>query len=167
MEAVDTPQDTPQQRLEKAQRYHQRFDDALQARMKEIGLPKFQEVADVAGITVTTVGALRKGENYPSLRTAWGIDTAMRWQKNPSSTLALFNGGDAVPLPDKVETPEEDPYETRIRALPNLSAEKKEQIIAKMRSDRQAELERAEALDKLAQAEGPKTPNGNKGRRSA
>jgi predicted transcriptional regulator len=164
---VDTPQDTPQQRLEKAQRYAPRFDEAVRARMIEIGLPTFKDVAKAANITVETLGALRKGQNYPRSDTAWGIDGALRWQKNPSSTLALFEGGDAIPLPEKVEEPKEDPYETRIRAFSHLSAEKKEQIIAKMRSDRQAELERAEALDKLAQIEGPKPANGNQGRRSA
>lgn len=164
---MDTPPDTPQQRLEKAQRYAPRFDEAVQARMKEVGLPKLKDVAKAAGITVETLGALRKGQNYPRSDTAWGIDGALHWERNPSSTLAIFNGGDAVPLPEKTEEPKEDPYETRIRAFSHLSAEKKEQIIAKMRSDRQAELERAEALDRLAQAEGPKADNGNKGRRSA
>jgi transcriptional regulator with XRE-family HTH domain len=164
---VDTPQDTPQQRLEKAKRYAPRFDQAIRDRMIEVGLETLQEVADVAGITVETLIALRKGRNYPTDRTAWRIDTAMRWQKNPSSTLALLNGGDPIPLPEKVDKPKEDPYETRIRALSNLSLKKKNEIIAKMRSDRQAELERAEALDKLAQAEGPKPDSGNKNRRSA
>jgi transcriptional regulator with XRE-family HTH domain len=138
--------------------------------MIDIGLPTFKDVAKAAGITVETLGALRKGQNYPRSDTAWGVDGALRWERNPSSTLAIFNGGEPVALPDEpqeVEKPEEDPHEARIRALPNLSTEKKNQIIAKMRSDRQAEIERAEALDKLAQVEGPKQNNGDKGRRSA
>jgi transcriptional regulator with XRE-family HTH domain len=164
---VDTPQDTPQQRLAKAKRYHQRFDQAVRDRMVEVGLPKFSQVAEAAGITVETLGALRKGQNYPTASTAWGIDGALRWQKNPSSTLALFNGADPIALPEEVEEPKEDPYEARIRRLSNLPRAKQDEIIAKMRADRQAELERAEALDKLAQAEGPKPANGNKNRRSA
>ena len=162
--------DTPQQRAQKAQRYAPRFNDELQARMKEIGLIKFQHVADAADIRVQTLHALRNGQNYPSTSTAWGIDGALRWQRNPSSTLAIFEGGAPVALPDEsAEESQEDPFEARIRALTSLSEEKKDAIIAKMRADRDAELERAEALDKLAQAEGPKPANGNKGqgRRSA
>lgn len=150
--------DTPQ----KAQRYAERFDAALQARMREVGLTTYAAVADAAGITPQTLIALRKGQNYPSNASAWGIDGALRWQRDPSSTIAIFNGGEPVPLPDEPAAPPEDPWEARIRALPNLSAEKKEQIVAKMRADRQAEIERAEALDKLAQHEGPR-----KGRNSA
>jgi transcriptional regulator with XRE-family HTH domain len=170
MEAVDTPQDTPQQRLEKAQRYHQRFDDAVRTRMIEVGLPKLKDVARAAGITVETLGALRKGQNYPRSDTAWGIDGALRWERNPSSTLAIFNGGDPVALPDEPEkTPEEDvdPDEQKILAMPHLPADKKQAIIQRLRANRQAALEEAEALDKLAQVEGPKPANGDKGRRSA
>ena len=159
--------DTPQQKAEKAQRYAPRFNDELQARMKEIGLIKYQHVADAAGIRVQTLHALRNGHNYPSTSTAWGIDGALRWQRDPSSTLAIFEGGDPVALPEPAEEPQEDPFEARVERLPNLSREKKDEIIAKMRSDRDAEWDRAVALDKLAQAEGPKPANGNKGRRSA
>lgn len=148
--------DTPQEKLERARQNAPRFDEAVRARMVDLGITTFQDLADLADITVTTLSALRKGQNYPHPRTAWKIDGALRWQRNPSSTIAIFKGRDPVALPDKREKPKEDPYEARIRALPSLSQEKKNAIIAKMRADRQAEIERAEALDKLAQAEGPK-----------
>jgi hypothetical protein len=165
---VDTPPDTPQQRLEKAQRYAPRFDEAVRARMIEIDLPVFKDVAKAAGITVETLGALRKGQNYPRSDTAWGIDGALRWQRNPSSTMALFNGGEAVPLPDApAYVPPVDPAEQKISSMRHLSDERKQQIIERMRANRQAALEEAAALDKLAQVEGPKPANGDKGRRSA
>lgn len=138
--------------------------------MIEVGLPTFKDVADVADITVETLIALRKGRNYPYPRTAWKIDTALRWQTGPSSTLALFNGGDAVALPDKPEEKPEkevDPVEQRILAMPHLPADKKQAIIRRYRANAKAALEEAKALDKLAQIEGPKPANGNKGRRSA
>lgn len=151
--------DTPQQKLELAKRYAPRFDQALRDRMAEVGIETFQDVADIANITVQTLGALRKGQNYPSDRTAWRLDGALRWRKRPSGTLALFNGGEPVPLADKPEKAEKfvDPIEQRIRSLPNLSEDVMNAILRKLHADRKAALEQAEAFDKLAQSEEPQS----------
>lgn len=144
---------TPQ---ENARQNAQRFDELLRARMAEVDLPTFQDVADVADITVETLGVLRRGGNKsgkPSLKVAMRIDKAMRWRAAPSSTLAIFEGGDPDPLPlapPRAEVKKYvDPLEERIKALSHLPQAKKDAIIRRMRADRKAALEEAEALDEL------------------
>lgn len=78
-------------------RYATRLDEYMDRRRLELN-KTWQEVADDAGVTVTTVNAIRKGDNRPTAKTARGIDKALHWQATPSSTLAVFHGGKPVPL---------------------------------------------------------------------
>jgi transcriptional regulator with XRE-family HTH domain len=127
-----------------------RFDDALQARMRELK-KSYAQVAREAGITVTALTAWRKGRNRPSARLAAALDSVLWWRQDPSSTLSLFDGGDAVPLAIG-GTP--DPDELRIKAMRYISDEKKEQLIQQLRAAKSAVIEGAEALDKLGETLG-------------
>ena len=56
---------------------------------------KWFQVAERAGITVTTLTALRKGQNVPTEDTKRGIEDALLWA--PGSVDAILAGGDPTP----------------------------------------------------------------------
>lgn len=103
-------------------------------------------LATTAGIRYETLRALRNGENEPSPKTIRGLERALKWQTG--SIKAILAGGDPTPLPEF-----QDPYESRIARLENISDEVKLAIIQRMRANREAAVAEAEAYDKLAQVE--------------
>lgn len=123
-----------------------RLADLMDHRRRELG-KSWATVTLEADITTTTLGALRKGQNYPSAKTLRGIDRAMEWEWNPSSTLAVLNGGDPVPLHGgSIHASEVAAVIAEIEALPNLSDEQKNVLISTLRATVQATLEQGRRL---------------------
>lgn len=80
---------------------HERLDRLMNDR--RLQLPKTEgktvkwfQVAERAGITVTTLTALRKGQNEATEDTKRGVESALSWQ--PGSIDAILDGGEPTPL---------------------------------------------------------------------
>lgn len=74
------PEETPPQRLNRL----------MAIRRVELGL-RWGTVAELADIKVSTLGAIRRGDNPPSVLSARGLDIAL--QLEPGNILRILDGG--------------------------------------------------------------------------
>lgn len=70
---------------------HERLDRYINERRLELRL-KLNQVADLAGISVPTLTALRKGTNIPTEDTKHGVERALQW--TPGSIDRILAGGE-------------------------------------------------------------------------
>jgi transcriptional regulator with XRE-family HTH domain len=122
----------------------QRLDEILNQRRIELG-KSWADVVRDAGITTTSLADLRKGRTNPSPKTLRGMDRAMEWQWNPSSTLAILNGGDPMPL-QTGPSDEVGAVIAEIEADENLSREQKDLLVGPLRATARAIREQARLL---------------------
>jgi transcriptional regulator with XRE-family HTH domain len=80
--------------MEKPHERLDRFMNDRRLQLPKIGgkTVKWFQVAERAGITVTTLTALRKGQNVPTEDTKRGVEHALAWE--PGSVDAILDGGD-------------------------------------------------------------------------
>jgi len=71
---------------------HERLDRYINERRLELGPIRLQEVARLAGISVPTLTALRKGTNVPTEDTKHGVERALQWA--PGSIDRILAGGE-------------------------------------------------------------------------
>lgn len=83
--------------MEKPHERLDRFMNDRRLQLPKIGgkTVKWFQVAERAGITVTTLTALRKGQNVPTEDTKRGIEDALLWAAG--SIDAIMDGGEPTP----------------------------------------------------------------------
>lgn len=105
---------------------HERLGRLMNERRLDLTL-KWQQIAQRAGITVTTLGAVRKGRNAPTADTKHGLERALQWASG--SVDAILAGGDPtlLDLPEGEREPTiSDLYALAMRINADLNAVKRQ-----------------------------------------
>jgi hypothetical protein len=135
---------------------HARLRAAIEARAEEPGWSLARIAREAGPIDVQTLWAIRTGKNAPSKRTMRGLDRALGW--TDGSTETLLDGGEPVPLSESTH----DPAEQKIKDMEHISKEKQQQIIERLRANRQAALEEAAALNEVGRLKGRKSSDSDR-----